>query len=96
MKKKLIIGLIFIIVIIYGVIFYNDYLSNEAVVGRKNAENIKKIKIGMDTTQVLKIMGEPEEKYTYQGTKFFNYAHPLASSETIQIKFDSSGKVIYK
>lgn len=62
---------IFILIVIVGFVFtryvmtdmlkgraeYQEYLCN------KNSVNLKKVKIGMDTTSVLNIMGKPSSVY---------------------------------
>lgn len=96
-KKKLIFIFIAFLLVVYLIIFYNDYLTGAAQEGRKNAENINKVKIGMDTTEVLKIMGKPYERYNNERKEiFYNYIPHPSSSTSIQVIFDSTGRVIYK
>lgn len=86
-----------IICILLLLVLYANYdarLDTAATLANKNAENIKKVKAGMDTPQVNKIMGQPEDVSFVQQDHIYHYTHKPGTSNSYQVKFDSSFKVI--
>jgi outer membrane protein assembly factor BamE (lipoprotein component of BamABCDE complex) len=61
-----------------------------------NLKNIKNVSIGMDTLEVLKIMGKPDSRYIFRNDIFYDYVLPPNSSGQITISFDTLGRVIDK
>lgn len=93
--------IVFIIIIsfilfIYLFFMYEEHLNEDNKIGKMNLKNVKNVHLGMDTTSVLQIMGEPKSKSSFEGEIFYNYNTPNFYSESCQIKFDSKGRVIYK
>lgn len=64
--------------------------------GKDNLKNIKAVEIGMDTTMVIVIMGEPVQKRPFKENLFFDYDLPDGSSGQLTITFDTLGYVIDK
>jgi hypothetical protein len=64
--------------------------------GNENLKNIKLVEIGMDTSQVITIMGEPIQKRLFKENLFFDYDLPKGSSGQLTITFDTIGQVIDK
>jgi len=97
MRIKYIIFSAIVMVVLSGVVFLNYEFKNssEAVTARNNLQNIKEIEIGMDTTQVLTIMGHPIDKRNHKGELFYDYEIPSGLSLQCQIIFDSSGLVTF-
>lgn len=58
-------------------------------------ENISHIKVGMDSMQVLKIMGTPTNRRKVDRQIYFEYEIPSSYSIQPQIVFDSIGRVVY-
>jgi outer membrane protein assembly factor BamE (lipoprotein component of BamABCDE complex) len=80
--------------VLYG--FYNDYFSPEARVGAVNGRNIRQIRTGMDTTQVHRIMGPPQDRsrFTWPAAEtIYSYQHRPGTSVSYQITVNSRGKV---
>jgi outer membrane protein assembly factor BamE (lipoprotein component of BamABCDE complex) len=96
MKKILLISLIAFLLIISSFTYYIKF-SVRATTGKKNWQNTHKIKIGMDSSQVKLIMGEPILVYypssENNGTSF-RYGNMPLESELPTIDFDSSGIVV--
>ncbi len=92
--KKIIIILISGLFLIFAYLIYFWNYSEETIRGKKNLENYSKIKMGMDTNAVLKIMGPPYLKDTDNGEAYYNYEAPSGSSIHMQITFDKKGKVV--
>lgn len=66
--------------------------------GRKNYQNSKKIELGMDEKQVIRIMGFPNNdsvrrKFVEPTVKAYFYEPPFLSSDGIYIGFDKADKV---
>ncbi|WP_169334618.1 hypothetical protein [Mariniradius saccharolyticus] len=61
----------------------------------ENIEKIRLVKLGMDTTRVIEIMGQPLEKRVEGGELYFDYEVPSGWSLQCQIIFDSRGNVVY-
>ena len=70
--------------------------SDEKKIGEQNLKKIEQVEIGMDTVEVLKIMGEPIERRKYKCDLFYDYDLPSNVSGQITIIFDSTHKVIDK
>ena len=83
--------MVFVIISFSIVIMLNSCQSKK----KYNLKNIEKIEIGMDSSEALKIMGQPIEKRFFKGELFYDYEIPLGESGQCQIVFDSSGKVIF-
>lgn len=86
--------LIFVLcaIIFIGFIFFKSTEQRS----EENAENIKKINIGMDKENVLKLMGKPDGKeisYLNSTDSLYFYMPPIGHSEGIYIHFDSIGHV---
>ena len=80
-KKGLIRSFIFLL--LFGVIFifFYTYFSENNIKGRRNSNNIQKIKIGMTMNAVKSIMDEPDSSYIiddkkskYRGNKSYYYS----------------------
>jgi hypothetical protein len=78
----------FLLVILY--VNYDAYFSHDALLAKRNAVNIRKVRIGMDSVQVNKIMGPPEGRGSIQQDYIFYYTHQPGSSNSYQIKFSIS------
>ena len=74
---------------------YNSNFSDTDIKGENNFNNITKIKIGMDSSEVLGIMGPPLEKRKDKGEVYYDYDVPYGASAQCQIIFDTNGRVIY-
>lgn len=75
--------------------FYYIYFSQDALTGKRNIENLGKIKQGMDSVEVVNIMGTPFNIWQLDNERVFVYDTPPLYSEAIKIIFDSTGKVMY-
>jgi hypothetical protein len=82
-------ALLFIAILI-GIDKYLYYQTSFYGNGFSNSKNAKKLRLRMDTLQVLRIMGKPDTiiKFEYL---FYNYSPPFASSYGIQLGFDTIG-----
>lgn len=75
--------------------FYSNYeahLSSDAQRGKKNLEHLTAVKPGMDTAQVLRIMGQPAWRSRFkkpQQETVFGYTVPAGSSADCQVVFDA-------
>ncbi|MBP7838609.1 MAG: outer membrane protein assembly factor BamE [Bacteroidales bacterium] len=84
----LLIVLFGILAFIFGVIFLHPNASK----ARNNVENSKRIIIGMNKAEVLKIMGTPDAKrLSFENSidSMYYYEPPFAASEGIYIQFDN-------
>lgn len=90
MKKNI----IYIILFIAIISCYNDKT------GRRNYENLQRVKIGMSKDSVLIVMGKPY--CISQGNKFltfpkeyivFSYSNVYLSADDFHIVFDTTGNV---
>ena len=95
--KKLIILLVIIVGIgsLVGYVIYDGKFSKEAAIGEKNIDNVVRLKLGMDTTTVIRIMGKPIERREFKSEIFYDYEVQPGSSFQCQLIFNSSGQVIY-
>lgn len=84
-----------ILIIISSVIFFSCNTEQKKK-GEMNLQNIKSVSIGMDTLEVVKIMGNPDSRYTFKNEIFYDYVLPPNTSGQLTISFDSLGKVIDK
>ncbi|MGI4864241.1 MAG: hypothetical protein ACRYFZ_09995 [Janthinobacterium lividum] len=78
--------------LLLGIVLYANYdahFSEKAKSGRQTAVAIRYVLIGMDSTQVRRIMGKADEVL---GTTQY-YAGQPGSSASYQVAFTSSGKV---
>ncbi len=96
MKRKYLFGLL---TFLFAVFIYSLLVivpkEREA---RENVENSKKIMIGMSLRQVVKIMGEPDNKANENEGMTYYYKPPAFSSDGIFISFDAEEtvqKVVY-
>ena len=64
--------------------------------GEVNLQNIKSVSIGMDSLEVVDIMGNPDSIYTFKNELFYDYLLPPNASGQLTISFDSLGRVIDK
>lgn len=96
MKKFVLIMVIVFVFIISSFLYYVNF-SSIARTGKTNSLNTQKIRIGMDSLQVIKIMGEPflihHSDSLNPSTKYWYENMPL-ESEVPFIDFDSSGFVV--
>ena len=97
MKIKYIVLSSFAILILFVTVYinYESKYSKDAIIARENLQNVQKVIIGMDTSQVLGIMGHPIDKRFYKGELFYDYEVPSGLSLQCQIIFDSLGLVTY-
>jgi outer membrane protein assembly factor BamE (lipoprotein component of BamABCDE complex) len=83
------------------IVLFTIYLCNTEIlpsdysIPRKNVEKIKLVELGMDSLQVIQIMGQPLEKREFKREIFFDYEVPQVWSTQCQIIFDSTGSVTY-
>ena len=73
-------------------VFFSPTVFN----AKKNVENVKNAKIGMDKNEVLKIMGTPDNRrisFLNSIDSMYYYEPPFGASEGIYIQFDSSNVV---
>ncbi|MCF8302126.1 MAG: hypothetical protein K9I94_02535 [Bacteroidales bacterium] len=96
MIKKLFITAGVILLLILLILLYNSNFSDSAKKGNKNLDNIQNVKIGMDTLEVLSIMGKPENRWVFKSEIFFDYQLPPGKSGQLTLSIDSNGKVIHK
>ncbi|MBY5951766.1 hypothetical protein KUV23_12325 [Algoriphagus marincola] len=96
MKTRLVIfGAVLMLILSFIIYNYKVKYNFKEKIANKNLDNIKKIKIGMDTTEVLGIMGDPIDKRRYKSELFYDYGMPSGTSIQCQIIFDSLGQVIF-
>ncbi len=95
MKRTHIISSLIAILVIFGMTLFESTKNQQAIVNDNNLKNIREVEIGMDTSQVLTIMGSPLYKRTFQGELFYDYEMPSGVSFQCQIIFDSSGSVTF-
>jgi outer membrane protein assembly factor BamE (lipoprotein component of BamABCDE complex) len=94
--KKIFFVILTLILVIIILFIYHTHLSKQAVIGKANLVQIKEIEIGMDTLEVLEIMGEPIKKRNFKNEIFYDYELPTGSSGQLTISFDTLGIVIDK
>ncbi len=78
------------------VFFYFTEWSVNARMSKENVVNSEKLKIGMDSLRVKRVMGEPDARSNYgseNNIPSFYYRPPFLSSDGIYIHFDSLGHV---
>jgi hypothetical protein len=99
---KLILKTFIAVIVVLGLTAcYLAYLSPSAFQARRNVENSKRIKIGMSKTEVLKIMGEPQDRRVYAlkpTDSVYFYMPPFAASSGINIyfnQFDATNRIEY-
>lgn len=92
--KKIFLLAALILLLMMGTFFYYIYFSPDALKGKRNIENLVKIKQGMDSVEVVNIMGTPFNIWQLDTERIFVYSTPPLYSEAIQIKLDSVGHVI--
>ncbi|ALD21640.1 hypothetical protein AM218_10990 [Hymenobacter sp. DG25A] len=76
---------------------YDAHWSPEAAIGQENLRNIRKVEIGMDSSTVLAIMGNPESRVYFlpvPQTTTYTYRTPPGSSMSCYVVFDNEMKVI--
>jgi hypothetical protein len=83
---------VFLFLVLYS--NYDAYLSPEALLAKKNAINIRKVRVGMDTVRVAGIMGRAADESSIQQEHIYYYTHQPGSSDSYQIKFNAAYKVI--
>jgi len=91
MKLKVILFIISVTVIVLFYLVIRPIHSLE----KENLENIQKVKIRMDSIQVLAIMGQPAERRYFKGEIYYDYEAPSGSSVQIQVILDTRGYVVY-
>jgi hypothetical protein len=82
---------VFLLLVIYS--NYDAYLSPKARLAQRNASHIRHVRIGMDTSQVARIMGQAAEVHSIQQDYIYTYEHQPGSSSSYQIEFDAAYKV---
>ena len=90
---KIIILVLFVFLLVF---FYLIRLSPSAIRAWENAKNSKLVKLGMEKNEVIKIMGNPDEKKGHGFNNLdssYHYLPPFASSGPIIINLDSISKV---
>lgn len=91
--------LIIILAIFLGVIIFLKYdsdVSPTAMLGEKNKSNFKRVSIGMDSVEVVKIMGLPEDRWEFRTEITYSYSLPPGESGSCTFTFNSTGIVIHK
>jgi hypothetical protein len=86
-------SIISVIIVALIIIMHQSQFSKDAIVGKRNLENLEHIHLGMDSIQVKEIMGEPEFRNRNEQGIFFNYRVPPGLSIYCAIGFNSQGKV---
>ena len=81
--------------LLIGYSIYDSEYSTAAVVGKENVKKLKDVQVGMDSLNVLEIMGRPSGRYVFKEETFYNYEVPPGSSYQAQIILKSMGKVTY-
>lgn len=90
MKNSLKYFSLFAFTFIVSIYIYHYSFSPVAIKGNRNWQNLKLIKNGMDTSEVIKIMGPPS--YIYQmgkrGPIIYSYISPPDHSIEVNVFFD--------
>jgi hypothetical protein len=94
--KKIILAFIGVVLLIVLVIIFNSHFSKSARIGKENLRNIQRIEIGMDTSQVISIMGEANQRWIFKNEIFYDYDLPPGISGQLTLSIDSTGKVIHR
>jgi hypothetical protein len=95
MRRTILGILIFLIILLLFSLYLRRY-RGRAIKCYENVENSKKISIGMNEKEFIKIMGKPDsifEEYSDNKLRIYYYEPPFASSSGIDIYVDSSNKV---
>ena len=48
-----------LIALLFGYLQYLNHFSEEAIIGKTNVQNAKKVTLGMDSDELISVMGEP-------------------------------------
>lgn len=92
----LLVVLVSLVVGLIGYANYDTYFSAEAQVATRNGQNLRTVRIGMDTTQVYQIMGPPNQVAHFtrpEGETVYHYQHRPGTSDSYQILVNQRGKV---
>ena len=95
--KGTILGGIVVFLLILSVFIYKVKFSNAAKKAKENILNSKKIFVGMDAKEVVKIMGHPKKSYnsySEDAKTIYFYEPPFLSSSGIEIYLDKNYKVV--
>ena len=82
-----------------GLVLYANYdahFSPEARAGAMNGRHIRQVRPGMDTIQMHRIMGPPQDVTRFHGPPVetvYHYQHRPGTSDSYQIKVNAKGKV---
>ena len=91
--------LIALISVVVGLVLWANYdihLSPAAQASTANGRNIRQVRVGMDTTQVHRIMGPPQDVARFnwpQKETVYHYQHRPGTSDSYQITVNAKGKV---
>ena len=94
--KNVILAFIGVVLLIVLGLIFNSHFSKSAKMGKENIKNIRRIEIGMDTLEVLSIMGVPDQRWAFKTEIFYDYDLPPGVSGQLTLSIDSTGKVIHK
>lgn len=75
---------------------YDTHFSPQARIGAMNGRNIRRVRPGMDTTQMHRIMGPPQDRSRFIWPApeiIYGYQHRPGTSDSYQITVNSGGKV---
>jgi hypothetical protein len=94
---KITLGLFLLLIIGVIILFiYESRMSNEANTGYNNKENFKMVNLGMNSEDVIKIMGLPESMMKEGNKTYLYYSLPIGVSGQCIIILDSLDKVVNK
>jgi outer membrane protein assembly factor BamE (lipoprotein component of BamABCDE complex) len=91
--KRILYIFIILILLINGYLFYKNNLALKKYKLKKNIKEISKIKKGMDSSDVLEIVGSPDlilDNIVYTGEIEYLYNTNIESKQNIRIIFDSN------
>ncbi|SNS08213.1 outer membrane protein assembly factor BamE domain-containing protein [Hymenobacter mucosus] len=93
----LLIALVSVVVGLVLWVNYDTHLSPAAQASTANGRHIRQVRVGMDTTQVHRLMGPPQDVARFNGPPveiIYHYQHRPGTSDSYQIKVNAQGKVI--
>lgn len=92
----LLIMLVSLAVGLIGYANYDTYFSAEARAATRNGQNLRTVRVGMDTTQVYRIMGQPSHVAHFtkpEEETVYHYQHRPGTSDSYQILVNQRGIV---
>lgn len=88
--------LLFLFLMLIACLFFYFFYSPSSLKAKRNVEKIKQVYVGMEKSDMLRIMGIPDNKrlsFLNNTDSMYYYEPPFGASEGIYVQFDSIGIV---